>query len=640
MALVSVLVFTLGCANTRKAERSSGARYRITQVELVGVERFSEQEFLSYLNMRQSSKLPFRNKYHYNEALVAVDRERIVELYAAHGYHEARVLAIEPTFHGKRDRVSLKIVVDEGKPIITRTVQFVWPDGTPRHGPAHQHEVQRSVEAYAKLATKRRFEIPRLEQSVVDMRMALQNLGYAWAEVNEHAQVDRVRRVADVMFELRPGPFVRIAQVKLEGIRTVPKKSVMVEVEHALGKPYSLHLERHVEQAVYALGVFSAVTIDKAPRPNDPHRIDLVVRVQEAPPQSVRVGVGMGIEPNRWEQRVTTRYSHGNLFRTLTRLDVTSRVGYAELPAFWNPREHGPVVAIEPRLTKKGLLEKHLVWTLAPSFELGIQEGYQFYALVNRIGVSRFFTRFVQVELSHNVRYNDFFSVSSTLDRTKTLLGRDYRDPYLLSYLEPVIRLYFVDDISEPHNGVVISAIYNLAGVFLGGQFDYQKVIPEIRGYWSPHERVQLAARTQVGFIFPLEPRPAVPFDQKLYLGGANTVRGWGLRRLSPRLRPCEDPQQCDDVPVGGYTSVLGNLELRVRIFGDVWTAVFVDGGDVRADVREFVPRGWNYSTGGGVRYHSKIGTFRADVGVRLTQDERFDDVPIWAIHFSLGEAF
>src|SRR5690606_7503695 len=100
---------------------------------------------------------------------------------------------------------------------------------------------------------------------------------------------------------------------------------------------------------------------------------------------------------------------------------------------------------------KKGLLEKYLVWTLDPQFEVGIEQGYQFTSVEHRFGVSRFFTRWFQLRLSHTLRYVDFFSVSPTLDEGSTFLGLDFRDPYLVSYVGLGASLFAVDRIAAPN---------------------------------------------------------------------------------------------------------------------------------------------------------------------------------------------
>ena len=236
---------------------------------------------------------------------------------------------------------------------------------------------------------------------------------------------------------------------RFEGLRSVPERSVRTEVESYEGKRYSPSRLERLESAVYALNVFETVNVSKSERPRDGF-VDLVVEVRETHPQLIKVGVGLGLEPNRWEQYGEVRYRHANLFKTMTSLDARLRVGYAELPALYLPREHGPIARLDPKLRKKGFLEKNLVWTLGPGIELGIQEGYQFYAPTNRAGVSRFFTRFLELGLSHNTRYVDFFNTDPTIDRSRSILGLDYRDPYLLSFIELEARIRLTDRLVDP----------------------------------------------------------------------------------------------------------------------------------------------------------------------------------------------
>jgi outer membrane protein assembly factor BamA len=419
----------------------------------------------------------------------------------------------------------------------------------------------------------------------------------------------------------------------------VPEGSVINEVRGFRGRPFSPRRLQRIEEAVFAMDVFSSVLVETVETP-DPDVVDVLVRVSEAQPQSLRLGGGLGLEPNRWEQYLAARYSHANILRTLTRLDLRLRAGYAQLPAVYRPQEHGPVVDFEPRLRKKGLLERGLVWTAAPRLEVGIQEGYQFWSFQTRVGVSRFFTRFFEIGLFHNFRYVDFFSMSDIIRRDETILGPDFRDPYFLSYLSPEARINLTDRLVDPRNGVVMELRYDLAGGVLGGQFDYHKLTPQIRAYWTiVPRRLQLAARASAGFILPYGDRPGAPFDLKYYLGGAANVRGWGLRRLSPTLRTC-DPD-CRFIPIGGDTMVLGNVETRVRVWRTLWLVAFFDVGDVQAGRVDIRPDQWNYSIGPGLRLHTAIGVFRLDAGFRLNDDPtRFAAERTWALHFGLGEAF
>ncbi len=684
--LVLALALT-ACAKRATTEQLRGTEYSIREVEIIGNHRFDDDELHPYLELRPNQWFPLPRKHWFYPGLIPVDQRRIVELYHAYGYYDARVLDVRVVTLERKHKVEITIVLDEGEVTTVEEVTVRFPEGAPQEPPASiersdplARALRRSLRRrpdtdpnalakYVRLARGDAFEVPIMEASARAIADALRRAGHPFAEVVPHAEVDPVRRRARVEFEVRPGPLLTIGAIEWLGSENVPERAVRYELDWAEGRLYSPALLERIERRVYGLGVFATVSVQpEAPQewrsrhagepgagsvsPSEPRGTEeqlgdlaLTVRTQDADPQRVRLGVELGFEPNRWEQRVSARYSHDNLFRALYRVSLTGRVGYAEMPNTFNPLEHGPVARLELHGQKQHLLWRGLIWTVDPTFELGIQQGYQFWEARHRFGLSRFFTRWVQLGVAHEVSYVDFFNVSPTLDRSETQLGLDFRDPYILSLIEISATIWAVDQIVTPSNGVVLANRYLVAGGGLGGHFDYHEVEPTLRLYWRPHERVQLAARLRVGLIFPYGASPGAPIDRRRYLGGADTVRGWGLRRLAPRITDCEPGEQytqddCESIPVGGNTSVLGNFEVRVRAWRDLWAAVFVDGGDVQPGVMEYHPQQWNYSSGFGLRYASPVGKFRLDIGFRLNDTVLGHGEPIWALHLGLGESF
>jgi len=660
-------LLALGCATlasgclSGRIEDVRGVESYVTHVELEGVHRFKKDELLAYLNIGESSRLPWRPKYPFSEAMLPIDAERILEVYQAYGYYDAEVISMVPytkvgrtrllgKHHGERrpGKTTINIVIREGAPTKVTNLQVHFPDGPPEGPKGAPPDPEASPQAIANASALREgdtFEIPKLNTSVQMLKGKLQDRGYAFAEVKESAVVDPGRD-AEVDFDLRPGPFVRVGKIKIEGLVGVPEQYVRNEIDFAPNRRFSPALRARIEQSIYAMDVFQSVSVAIDDQPSGPGRVDLTIRVVESKTQSIKVGPGIGIDPVRWEERVTMLYSHKNLGHNLTRFDLRVTAGYAELPSLLRPEAHGPLLRIEPKFQQKGFLEQRTTWTLAPGFELGIWQGYQFYSPTLRMGPSRFFGRHVQLELTYNARFVDFFNVSPALYAPDSIVGRDFRDPYFVSYLEPELTFYFVNSILKPKNGAILSLLYDIAG--LGGNFSFQKFQPTLRGYYTPHERVTLAARLALGFIFPFGPHAGAPIDMKLYLGGSDTVRGWGLRRLSPRvvdpMRPdgtCgqTDPR-CRGVPFGGDTMVLGNFEVRVRAVDKLNVIAFFDMGDVRGGVASFSPKNWNYSIGPGLRYDSPVGVFRLDAGFRLNETDTSMGERVWAIHFGLGEAF
>lgn len=659
-AIVLLLAALLGACQKQLSEAElRGAEHRVRKVHFEGVTRFEPKELHDYLEMRPLEWTPLPTRQWFYDGLLPVDAERLVELYAAYGYYEARIIDVrtERIERAGRDVVDIVYVIEEGPVTTVEELVVRWPEG-PAPGPSRDARGEVFVQvppidpprvsAKVELELGGPFEIPAMQASTTAMREALRAAGHPYATVEQHARVDERRRVASVEFEVRPGPFMRIGEITVEGLETVPLRPVLVELEGLDDQPYSPARIEEIEQRVYGIGMFAMVSVnleERAPEHEEDGRLDLVVRVRESEPQRVRLGFALGFEPNRWEQRVAARYRHGNMFRDLYVLQLTGRLGYAELPSLVRPLAHGPVVKVDLRVEKKGLLEKRLVWSIDPRFEVGIEQGYQFVSVGHRFGVSRFFTRWFSLDLSHSLRYVNFFAISPTLQAGDTLLGLDFRDPYVVSFVGLRPTIWAVDRVQQPNDGAVIGLDYRVAGGPFGGQYDFHAVSPFLRAYWRPHDRFQIALRTELGMILPFGDQPGAPIDMRLYLGGPASIRGWGRRRLAPRVDDCEPGQDpltgaCESIPIGGNTSVLGNIEVRVRAWGPLWTAVFLDVGDVQAGVAQFVPSQWNYAAGGGLRVESPVGKFRLDVGVRLNETPIGAGEPVWGLHFGLGESF
>ncbi len=619
-----------------------GVDSKITDIELVGVERFAKDELLAYLNIDESPLLP-------------IDAERIVELYSAVGYYDAEVLSIIPDTTlgrvrrlGKRKgerrlgKTTIRIHVREGEPTPIRSVELRWGDEG-RETPPLMTEPQARATAGQRVGEP--FEVEAFSAGALALRHSLRERGHAFAAVDEAAEVN-VGAGVDVDYRIHPGPTVRIGEVIIDGLVRVPERYVRTEIDFVDGRAYSPGLLKEVESAIYGMGVFQSVTVEvrrpKAIPAGGEVVADLRVVVAEAPTQSIKVGPGLGIDPVRWEQRAQLLYRHRNVGRNLTRFELKALAGYAELPALYRPETHGPLFDFEPSFTQKGFLEKRTTWRLAPHFQLGIWEGYQFYSPELRMGPERFFTKYFQLGVTYNLRFVDFFNVDPALNEDSSILGRDFRDPYLISYFEPRATVYLVDSILKPKNGAILSATYNIAGA--GGDFAFHKIQPEVRAYYTPHKRVTLAGRASVGFIYPFDgERGGAPIDMNFYLGGADTVRGWGMRRLAPKVLTggCEMvSQECRGLPVGGQSMFFTNAELRVELVKNVRGVAFFDVGDVREGVQTITPENWAMSVGPGVRYVSPIGTFRLDAGIRLNETDRSLGERGWAIHLGLGEAF
>ena len=118
-----------------------------------------------------------------------------------------------------------------------------------------------------------------------------------------------------------------------------------------------------------------------------------------------------------------------------------------------------------------------------------------------------------------------------------------------------------------------------------------------------------------------------LPAGERFYLGGASTNRGFEHQKCGP--------QSSDDHPLGGESYILGNIEARFHLAGNMKGAVFLDAGNVFSSTPE-APY-LRPSAGIGLRYSTPIGPIRCDIGWNL---DRYAGEPGYAIQIALGHAF
>lgn len=107
-----------------------------------------------------------------------------------------------------------------------------------------------------------------------------------------------------------------------------------------------------------------------------------------------------------------------------------------------------------------------------------------------------------------------------------------------------------------------------------------------------------------------------VPIFERQFLGGANNLRGFDFRDVSPKDSTGE--------PLGGKTAAYFSAEYTFPIMEKIRGAVFYDVGEVTGGPGQF-GGGLNSDVGIGLRLFLPIGPIRVDFGIPVQSDE-FND--------------
>ena len=92
--------------------------------------------------------------------------------------------------------------------------------------------------------------------------------------------------------------------------------------------------------------------------------------------------------------------------------------------------------------------------------------------------------------------------------------------------------------------------------------------------------RNTLAAHAELGIAWPYGNSSVLPFEKRYFSGGANTVRGWGVRELGPGKYHGTDGR-IDFINHTGDVKLTLNLEYRTYLFWKLNGAAFIDAGNI-----------------------------------------------------------
>ncbi len=211
-------------------------------------------------------------------------------------------------------------------------------------------------------------------------------------------------------------------------------------------------------------------------------------------------------------------------------------------------------------------------------------------------------------------------------DYTKVFLGlkaeRINVDPEEFDYLDGssrsitgTIRTDTRDNVFNPGTGRLDSLSLELNGMFLGGDYDFEKMSFDLRRFRKVTKKQTIAVRMLMGYSWD-----DIPAFEYFDLGGVNSIRGY------------------DEDEYSGTKMILYNAEYRFTLSGNLSAAIFADAGDAwgKGETLELSPMKYQKSIGAGIRLKIPqfgIGPVRLDYAYALSAEDT-------KIHFGFGHMF
>jgi translocation and assembly module TamA len=455
---------------------------------------------------------------------------------------------------------------------------------------------------------------------------ALQERGYAFAKVDPPVADEAADEpVLDLHFHVVMGPKVNIGEIHIDGLQRLHESLLRARLMLHTGDPYSPSAIERARHDLLALGVFSQVSLDIGTAVDGSGGVPITFKMRERRRHGVSVNAAYSSDLGgsggvTW----TDRNAFGEAEQLSLAASVinlggssTTGVGYDTSAKYLMPdfghRDQSLQFAVgalkqslqaynqTARTTSVTLTRKiSRVWSVSVGAQTADEQIIQENTVIIQGTAippgSILIPGTTNVVLADVTRNYTLFAMPLNVALDTTNLASPLEDPRRgmrasLS-VTPTLAL------GHPNAKFIIGQI-NVAGYF-----DLDHVLPTGPG------RTVLAARALAGLAEGAG-EYSLPPDQRFYAGGSGTVRGYRYQSVGPALP--------DGTPIGGTAIRAGSLELRQRFGTNFGAAVFVDAGQVTANlstVPDAVPDTLRVGVGAGMRYYTPIGPIRFDVAV------------------------
>lgn len=429
------------------------------------------------------------------------------------------------------------------------------------------------------------------------------NQGFADADVS--ADLDVAAGGASLTLRIDEGPLYVFGETTVEGLDPLPRRIVAIEKTYEAGEPFNKQELFRTQSRLFLTGLFEDIRIQTST--GTARRMNVRVTVEPTKLKWIKGGLGWGSEE---KLRASLILIHNNLFRrayTAEFLATVSTIWTEYRFDFINPYFfHGRT---EHRLTASWRAEN--------------RDGYKFERTTARAGFARRLTAHSNGSIAFQVNRTVAFDLDPQIAET-TPDNADTRSVILAGNRETVDNFFY------PQDGIRSNLRYERAGGVLGGTLDFNRVTGQASVFETIWGFLTTAATLRAGFIEEYDDTEAIPIFERLFMGGANSVRGYAERGVGP--------MDALGAPLGGTLRLGATAELRFPLVWILTGAVFLDGGMVGDRAPDVQPARWKYGAGAGLRLQTPVGPIRLDYGYKLNRS-RGDNDP-WRIHFSLGESF
>lgn len=646
-------------------------KIRIEKVFFEGNEAFSQKKLRKVVKTRKWNWLSWlTGSGKFLEEQFADDRDRLRDFYANNGFVDFEIVDVE--FDRPRtNRMTITFDVAEGTQYRVGSVSF---EGNKRFTEAEitsNLRDDRGGYTPQRLTPGKIFSPEQLDADIQHIQNFYGSLGYLDVRVQAQKIPNVVDRTIDLRYTIRDargvlgeGEKSTIEKIEIKGNTKTKDQVIRRELAVSPGETFDMVRVKISKQRLEQMNYFEKVDTKEVPT-DVPTQRNLVVAVEEKNTGNVALGAGFS-SVDKLVGYVEVSQGNFDLFNPPTftgggqKARVRAQIGTQRqdyILSFTEPWFLGRRLRLDTEVYYRDL--QYLSDTYEATIvggNLGLTKQLPFNLTLNTTYTLQnvditFYDNYLNqypptIETYNYLTNNGQVSVVSTnvVPGPQPVL-LDQAGSTLISSLSWALTHDTRNNLMLPTRGHVVKFEPMLAGGPLGAQANFYQLELKASQYWTPARLFSPASSTHdffkehvlelVGNLGAVQAFSSgdrgeagvVPVNNRWYLGGLYSLRGFTFREVGP-----VDP--LTEEPIGGGTYWFASAEYSVPVVPRVRFAVFFDSGMVYPDAYSFTPQKfadgtttgvYNSNWGLGIRLNLPIGPLRLDYGIPIKSD-RFND--------------
>ncbi len=590
-----------------------GEKVLVRHISFEGNTVFSEKQLRKAIETKEKWFLSWlTGRGTYQEEVIQNDLEIVADQYYNEGYVQVKVRQPLVALSEDKKYLDLLIEIEEGAQFTVGELDA-------------QGDLLKSKDeilSLVKLQAGDVFSRKKLRESVFAVNDMYADQGYAYVNVSPLTNLDPSEQRINLTIDIEQGVQVVIDRVIIGGNTKTRDKVIRREMQMVEGDLYSATGIKKSRRKINNLGFFEEVNVTTAKGSDESH-MDVHVDVKERPTGTFSLGFGYSSVDKFIGQGSV---SQDNFLGRALKLNLAASFGGSSTTY--------QVGIFDPYFLDKNLglgfdiYNTEREWSDFSKKTTGGDIKLGFPVAENTRGF-----------LMYKYEDKEIFDVDEDASR----LIRDQEGTSTLSSLFASLTKNTTDYRLDPSRGYVAEGSVEFAG--LGGTEKFVKTVLDYRHFWPFKWGTVFTAHGQVGHIQEIGGEE-IPIDERFFLGGINSLRGFNSREVGPRVRQVTEVAGSDGEIVededfefiGGDKEAYFNLEYIFPLVKDLNLKglVFFDTGNAWGEDEEFFDE-MRYSAGGGIRWFSPMGPLRLEWGYNLDAKEDEDKSKF---EFSIGKFF